>query len=333
MHRSLGQSAAAVLVVVLAVVLVVGAWLVTRGGDARDPITSAVSVAPAGSRSVAVTVWSRLPNSTDRAALSDLTSVSIVSEFSDELDELLGWRPSDLSWEAAIVTPAGQAVVLGLGSLDADAVDDGLEQIGDRDGDSWLISRASNSFIVNFTHIRVVRSAGVLIASAQPEALDEVVATVRGWQPSLMTDRGVATLTQAAAGRASALFQGGPKLCSNPDSGLDVDEVAALRQVEARHGALTNPTWLMRALGTSPRRYVFGTAFADADTARSQLDVRQVLTSGSFLGRYGKVEDALTDLRSAVDGSTVTFDFAPADRPEPYMTNSGPVIFAGCSVP
>src|SRR5690606_23447628 len=96
-----------------------GAWAVTRGDDARDPIVAAVSAAPEGSRSVSITAWSRLPESLDKASLQDLTSVSIIAEYADQLESRFGWKLTDLDWEASISTPDGQVLVLGLGDLDA----------------------------------------------------------------------------------------------------------------------------------------------------------------------------------------------------------------------
>jgi len=291
-----------------------GAWAVTRGDDARDPIVAAVSAAPEGSRSVSITAWSRLPESLDKASLQDLTSVSIIAEYADQLESRFGWKLTDLDWEASISTADGQVLVLGLGQLDATTAEK-----------PW----ADDAFAATFGKVEIHQ--GVLVASPSDQALDSVVSTLRGLSPSLMADRGVATLTQAMTGRSTAALQSGALVCDR-DSGLENDEVEALRRIEERHGSLTDPVWMMRALGTEPRRYVFGAAFDTSDTAREQREIRTALTAGSFLGRYGKVEDSLRDLRAHVDGGAVILDFRPTAEAEPYMVDSGPVVFSGCAV-
>jgi len=293
-----------------------GAWAVTRGDDARDPIVAAVSAAPQGSRSVSITAWSRLPESLDKASLQDLTSVSIIAEYADQLQSRFGWKLTDLDWEASISTPDGQVLVLGLGDLDAKTAKK-----------PW----ADDAFAATFGKAEVHQ--GVLVASPSDQALDAVMSTLHGRSPSLMTVRGVTSLTHAMTGRAAAELRSGTLVCDpDRDSGLDDDEIEALRRVEERHGSLTDPAWTMRALGTDPRRYVFGAVFDSPDVARGQLDVRTALTTGSFLGRYGKVEDSLTDLHAQVDGGAVIFDFEPTAEAEHYMVGSGPIVFSGCAV-
>lgn len=294
-----------------------GAWAVTRGGDARDPIVAAASAAPDGSRSVSVTAWSRLPRSLDKASLQDLTSVSIIAEYADELEDGFGWELTDLDWEASISTTDGQVLVLGLGDLDQQTA---------------MKPWADDAFAATFGKAEVHQ--GVLVASPSDDALGSVVSTLRGRTPSLLADRGVASLVQSVTGQATAELRSRALVCDpDRDSGLDDDEIEALRRIEERHGSLTDPAWLMRALGTHPRRYVFGAAFDTTDTAREQLKIRTALTTGPFLGRYGKVEDSLRDLRAHADGDTVILDFRPTAEAEPYMVDSGPVVFAGCAVP
>lgn len=291
-----------------------GAWAVTRGADARDPIVAAVSAAPDGSRSVSVTVWSRLPKSLDQASLQDLTSVSILAEYADELKD---WTLTDLDWEASIATKDGQVLVLGLGELD--------EKTAKKPWDDA-------AFASTFGKVEV--HGRTLIASPSDQALDAVVSTLSGRTTSLMADRAVASLVSATPGRAMAQLQSGTLACDpDRDPGLDADEIEALRRLEEQHAPLADPRWMMRALGTDPRRYVFATAFDTPDVARQQATIRAALTTGSFLGRYGKVEDSLIERSARVDGAAAVFDFEPTAEAEPYMVDSGPVVFAGCSVP
>lgn|GEM_PF-6409860 len=328
----------AVLVVSVLLILgsVGGAWAFTRGGDRRDAVAAAVDAAPLGSGTVDVTVWSRLPASIDQAALQDLTTRSVVAPLADEIDDRLGWSPAALAWESFVRTPEGPLLVLGLGTLDPAQVDQAWSRVGERDGDGWVLKDGggtSSDFADTFRHVRVLRDRSLLVAAPDERALRLGVSTVRGRTRSLLADRGVADLVRQALGRDSVMIQAREALCAD-QSRLDDDETVALRRVERRHGRLADPTWGLRALGTRPdRRYLFATAFTDPGVAREQLDVRRALTTGSFIGRSGTVQESLRDARAQADGSVVVLDLAPTADAEDYMAAVGPVAFSGCAVP
>ncbi len=287
----LNRSIAAVAVCAL---VIAGAWFVTKDGDARDPIVSAMAAAPRGSTGVSVTVWSRLPKDAGR----DLTNRSVGAD--------LGLR-AGLAWDAVITTPKGPVVVLAL---------DGLNR-----------KTATKALAANFDQVTSVGS--LVIASDIKSALRLVIDTVHGSHQSLLANRAATEVTEAVAGRSAAVFDDGRIKCTGSPE-LDAADLAGVKRLESQHGALADPRWIARAADAD--KYVFAEAFGSAHEARGQREIRTALTIGPFIGRRGSVEDSLTQAHTVVDGATVIHSFTPTGDSEPFLVDAGPVVFNGCAL-
>lgn len=330
-----------VLSVVLPVVLVLGAlgagWGLTRSPQQRAPLAAALDALPASTGTVDYTRWDSIDGSLDDAALRGVTTRSVLVAVAGEMQQVLGWSATDLAWEAYGRTDGGAVSVLGLGSVSVQRAERSFEAIGSGLGDddhAWQLdagTSTSQDFAAAFGWVRVVPDRGLVIGAADQASLDAATAAVDGSAPSLLRERPVADLARRFAGVDSLLLQDRRFLCASSIDGQDGtgDQLsAALDGV----GRLADPVWGGRALTDGdPQRIVFAAAFGSDDAARDQAGVRRVLTVGSFVGRSGRVADSLVDPRPSVDGTVVGFDFALTDEGEQFMTDTGPVVFAGCA--
>lgn len=318
----------------LAAAVPVAAWAVTRGDDDRSPVAAAVASIPAGSGTVDVTVWRDLPASVEDAVFAGQTNRSVIAGLADELDQALGWDPTELAWEAYARALDGQVVVLSLGSLDAGAVDRAFDAVADRDDGVWQLTAdaaVSNDFSSTFAFAQVLPERGLLVAANTREAVEATVSTAQGRAPSLLAERSVATLVERTRGLSSVMLQARPAWCA-PQLPLDDTDLQALRSAEQRFGSLQDPVWGLRGIDGGDA-IVFAAAFETPDLARAQAAVREALTEGRFLGRFGDVDDALRDRRAYVDGGVVGFTFRLTEDAEDFMVGAGPVLFSGCGVP
>jgi hypothetical protein len=325
---------------VLCAVLVVaglgGAWAISDGPEDRAALADALDVLPASTLTVDFTDWTGIDVSPAEAALSGLTTRSAVASLEDEMSALLGWSPADLAWEAHGRTGTGAVTALGLGDVSPERAARSFAAIGTADDGTYRLDEtaASADFASTFAWVRVVADRGVLLAATDEDTLAAAFDVVQVRSPSLLSVRGVGALAERLVGSDSVLLQERRVLC--PAASVPVDDVTAARQLAAALGPvrLAEARWGARALldGT-PQRIVFASAFDSAAVARRQGPLRAGLASGPFIGRTGAVGDSLRDLRTSVDGAVVSLDFSLTPDGEQFMTDTGPVVFAGCAAP
>lgn len=327
-HRVVGTFAA--LLVLVAVTG--GAVVATRGQAAeRDPLGAAVDALPGIALTADVTVWSRIRGGLDDASLRDVTTRSTIAVLAGEMRERLGWDPTDLDWESFTTFGDGGVTVVSLGRVSNREVRSSFRDLTGGRGDVWDIGSAdvSSDFAVTFQRARLLPERRMLVLGS-PGAVAEAVDTIEGRGGSLLDQRPVADLVRSLGDVASVSLQERAVACQ--DDGLGDDERAAL--VRAAGAPLVDPLWSARALlDDTPQRLVSALAFASPQQARDQLAARVPLTSGEFVGRGGRVEDSLRDLRAAADGAVTVLDLELTPEAELFMAGTGPVVFSGCAVP
>ena len=340
---------------VIAVVVSVGVWASGREPDRRSSMAAALDALPAGTLVAGFTDWAAIRDDlgigaastrsgrdalSDDASLRDLTTRSVLGGVIDDMHEAYGWSAADLEWESYGQSRAGAAMVARLTpAVSIDDVQDRLRALGyRRDGDVWSIDAAGSTTVGpelarTLGHLAVLPRQRLVIAADRAAYVPDVVSTVRGAEPSVLTSRPVAEIAQVLAGSDTAVIQSGGFSCratSFDGSGADVQ--AQADAALARVGRLDTPTFTGRGLVDGARRQSirFASAFASPAQAAEQLRVRSALTTGPFIGRSGQVEDTLDLVRSTVHGSVATlrFDLDP-DRGA-FMSGEGALLFAAC---
>lgn len=322
--------------IVLAAALGAG-WIVSNGAEDRGPIVSALDALPATTVTVDFTGWADIDRPLDDAGLRGLTTRSVVAVLDVEMREVLGWSATDLDWETYGRLDGGAVTALGLGDVSVRRAEEAFAAIGSAvDTHTWRLDSdadVSRDFLSTFAWVRVVPGRELVLAAADRASLDRATAVVGGREPSLLDVRAVAGLAGRLDGATSALLQNARFLCTS--STIDADDETGRRQLAAAlgpDGRLTDPVWGARGLfEAEPQRLVFATVFASDAVAREQGRVRQALTVGPFVGRSGQVTDSLRDVRTEIDGGVVSFDFTLTPEGEQFMTDTGPVVFAGCA--
>jgi hypothetical protein len=71
-------------------------------------------------------------------------------------------------------------------------------------------------------------------------------------------------------------------------------------------------------------------AFGSPAQAAEQLRVRTALSTGPFIGRSGRVEDAVHLTDATQRGSVAVLRFRLDRDAVPFMSGEGPALFAGC---
>lgn len=345
-RRSAWTGAVVVPLVVLA--LVAGAaWAVSGPGqrlvgraDVRGPLPSALAVAPADTTVLGFTDWVRIRASgVADPDTRDLATRSALSDIGEAVPMALGWSTDDIDWEAFVQDRgAGVLVAAPGGSLSWDEVESGLEEAGfDHDADGWSATPqvlGETGLGDQFTAVRIVRSAGVLVAATAPEAADEVVRTATGRAPSLASVRQAADTAQALVGTDTALLQAGSLGCAA--AAVPETDRAAAEAAQAREGRLRAYSFAGRSLtdrggsGPSAQTVTFAMTFDDVATAREQAPVRERLAVGPFIGRTGQVEDELRGPAATVDQATVALTFDRSADGTVLMLGTGALLFAAC---
>ena len=344
-------------VLVIAAAIVGGRW---AGGmvaaDTRSATTSALDSLPADTQVAGVTDWSRIrrllgvgsaSTASDRAvladdaALRDLSTRSVLGQYTEELHDSYGWSPADLDWEAYGQAKDGAVMVARLDeSVSLASVRSHLAELGyTRDGRTWTIdpdsSKVSQELAATLDSIAVVPGQRLIVAGDRPAYVSTVLETIDRDAPSLLSVRSAADVASTLAGADSMLLQTGAFACdgaSLSDGGADVK--AQARAALERAGTLVAPEFAGRALDgvstkTETMRFSFG--FRSPSVAAGQLRVRTALASGPFIGRSGRIEDSLVPRTTSVQGTTVLLRFKHDPDSTAYMTGAGPLLFAACT--
>jgi hypothetical protein len=355
LRRSTTLVVAPLLVVGLAVTA--GAWASGRADDARSSLTQALDVLPRDTVVAGFTDWtsvrSRLgvgaaSTAAGRAAieddgsLRDLTTRSVLGGIVEDMHDAYGWSAADLDWEAYGRARSGAAMVAHVaGRVSLDDVEDRLDELGyTRRGDVWSIDAENGVAITpelasTLAHVAIVRDRRLVVATDRAGYASEVLATIRGDEPSALSDRPLADVASALAGSDSAVLQGRAFGCratapTDADPTVRAQAAAAI----ARAGALTSPTFTGRGLvdggGGRDQTIRFAAAFGSPSEAAEQLDVRTALSTGPFIGRTGRVEDTLGLVDGTADGTVATLRFRVDADEAAYMSGEGPLLLAAC---
>jgi hypothetical protein len=341
---------------VIAAAVVGGRWASGEvAGDTRSAMTSALDSLPADTQVAGFTDWSRIrqvlglgsaSTAADRAALADdaglrdLSTRSVIGQFTEEMHDAYGWSAADLDWEAYGQAPDGAAMVARLDdSVSFGSVRSHLRELGySRDGRTWTIDPdgnvASPELASTLSVIAVVPGRRLVVAADRPAYVSTVLETIDRDAASLLSVRSAADVAGTLAGADSVLLQTGSSAClSTSLEKADADVRAQARAAIDRAGELARPEYAGRALDAGSKtsetmRFAFG--FRSPSKAAGQLRTRAALASGPFIGRSGRVEDSLVLRSSSVHGSTAVLRFRHDPDTAAYMTGDGPLLFAGC---
>ena len=341
---------------VIAAAIVGGRWAGdTVAADTRSAITSALDSLPADTQVAGVTDWSRVRRVlgvgsrssaagravlTDDASLRDLSTRSVLGQFTDELHDAYGWSPADLDWEAYGQAKDGAVMVARLdGSVSLASVRSHLAKLGySRDGRVWTIppdgNAVSQELASTLSAVAVVPGRRLIVAGDRASYVSTVLETIDRDAPSLLSVRSAAEVASTLAGADSVLVQKGSSAClstSLKDAGADVK--AQARAAIDRAGDLAEPEYAGRALDAGSKtsetmRFSFG--FRSPSEAVGQLRTRTALASGPFIGRSGRIEESLVLRKASVRGSTAVLRFRHDPDTAAYMTGDGPLLFASC---
>lgn len=313
-------------------------WAVSSGAEDRAAVVSALDALPATTGTVDFTRWTDIDGPLDDAGLRGLTTRSVVAVLDTEMRAVLGWSATDLEWESYGRLDDGAVTALGLGDVTVRRAEKSFAAIGSPvDERTWHLDAVdagvSSDFLSTFAWVRVVPDRELVLGAADRVSLERATAAIEGREPSLLDVRSVAGLAGRLGGATSVLLQDDRFLCTS--SAIGADDQAARRQLAAALGPddrLADPVWGARGLVEGePQRLVFAAAFGSDDVAREQGRIRQTLTEGPFIGRSGQVAESLRDVRTDVGDGVVSFDFTLTPQGEQFMTDTGPVVFAGCA--
>jgi hypothetical protein len=339
----------------LAVAVAIGSWASGREPDRRSSLTSALDALPSGTLVAGFTDWAAIRDALgvgaastragrqtlgDEAALRDLTTRSVLGGVIADMHEAYGWSAAELEWEAYGQSRAGAVMVARLtDSVSITMIEDRLRELGyRRDGDRWTIDDAGSTAVGpelarTLGRLVIVPDRRLVVASDRASVVPDVLATIRGDDPSALSVRPLADVARSLAGSDTAVLQAGQFGCrATSFDGLAPQVRAQADAAIARAGTLVSPTVTGRGLvdGAGRQSLRFAAAFDSPATATAQLRVRTSLTTGPFVGRPGRVEDTLDLVQASVTGAVATlrFDLDP-DRGA-FMSGEGALLFAGC---
>ncbi|MCD9196657.1 hypothetical protein [Aeromicrobium wangtongii] len=339
----------------IAVAVAIGTWASARQPDPRSSLTSALDSLPEATLVAGFTDWAAIRSDLDlgsastgaartklaeRGVLRDLTTRSVLGGLIADMHAAYGWSAADLEWETYGQAPDGAAMVARFsGSVSIGDVERRLRSLGytSRDG-VWTLSevRATDvgpELAATLGNLAIDTRRRLVVAATRADHVRDVLEVIRGDEPSALSVRALNDVAASLAGSDTVLLQSGPFACRSTSlSQLGPDVLAQADAAVARAGALVAPTFTGRGLvdGRDAQSIRFAAAFGSPAQAAEQLRVRTALATGPFIGRSGRVEDAL-DLRSAtVDGSVAVLRFALDPDEGAFMSGEGPALFAGC---
>jgi len=342
-------------VIVIAVAVAAGSWASARQPDTRSSLVSALDSLPRGTVVAGFTDWAAIRDDlglgaassaagraalADDASLRDLTTRSVLGGVISDMHTAYGWSAADLEWESYGQAPAGAAMVARFsGSVSIGDVEDRLDTLGyTRSGGVWTLGADAAAGVgpqlaATLGNLAFDARRHLVVAADRPAYVPEVLAAIRGDDPSALSVRPLADVAAALAGSDTAVVQSGAFACrATSIAALGADVQAQAEAAVARAGELATPMFTGRGLvdGTRSQTIRFAAAFGSPAQAAEQSRVRAALSTGPFIGRSGRVEDSL-DLRDATaSGSVTTLRFALDPDAGAYMSGEGPALFAGC---
>lgn len=315
-------------------VMFVALALITGGcsasPSASSPLSAALAAAPADAVEISFTDWSHVDDGDLAAAVreglaDDTLTRSAVAPQAAQWEEVFGFSPQDLAWEAGSLTDSGSSLAVGWSSsLGPDRITDALEAAGyERDGKRWRLGEDAPlpaALAASMTVAEVDERSRTLRAASDDTALEG----------GLSARRAVRDVV-AAVGEvpAAMLLQRGDRACATAGVSGRGGQVAEQGEAAAeRAGGLAEPTWAARAVGEGTFTVALG--FSGPGLATGQARVRERLTTGPFIGRPGAVTDVVTDADVTVEENVTRLSFTRRDGGPSLMDSTGPILFAGC---
>lgn len=341
---------------VIAASLGAATWASDRAGDQRSALTTGLDAMPADVVDVGVTDWTAIKarlgvgdssgaaaraTLRDTGALRDLTTRSVLVGVADDMQDAYGWSVADLEWEAYGRAPTGAALVARLDdSVSLDAVERRLRGLGydrDRDGVWTLDDTAAGSLTPELAatlgNLAIDRGRRLVVAADRASHVPDVLATIDGDEPSVLSNRAMSDVAASLAGSDTVLLQERAFGCRatslTPGGQAVLDQAAA---AVGRVGPLASPTVTGRGLADrrGGQTITFASAFDSASQAAQQVRVREALATGPFIGRTGRLEDVLERPRASARGTVATLRFAIDPDRGAFMSGEGPLLFASC---
>lgn len=342
--------------VVVVVVLVAALLVAVRWWQGRDrtAIQEATAYAPADAERLTWTDWAgvrdRLDADVDAGSTGgevedflddaferDLSSGSALVGSAPVLQRRFGLSPATLEWELFSQSADGAVLVMRVPEdTDLGDVADALAEVGyaepeDDDG-VWeggadLLPEIGSGLTPELQHVALVADEHLVLASDQPDYLEEVVDGLgEGSLPEPVLD-----VVEASGSPLSAVVYDGDHTCSAlAMSRADAEDQATAERLVAEAGGV-DPV-AAYAMSAQPDGQVrVALAFAGAEQARANADARAALAAGPAPGQGGDFGDRFTVASASADGDVVTLDLSPVDGS--YVLSdlsSGPVLFATC---
>ena len=348
---------AGVTAIIVMILVAVGGWAVSRTQpDARAPLSQALDVLPADTRVAGFTDWAQIrtalgfdkvTSAIDRntlvnnAAERDLSTRSVFEASTEEMNAKFGWTVADLRWEAYGQASDGALLAAGLNDdLDAGTVTSRLRDLGYvQSGDTWSIDSADLSVKVpgvptRFANIAFLEDERLVLLSDSAPYLERALATHRDRTTSLAGVSAVRHTATPLVGALSAAIQIGKDACESTGlAGMPAAVQAQGRNTVKPLGKLEPVAYGARAMfdHDGDQRLRFSLTFDSAAQATRQLELRQALSTGPFVGRNGQIGDVLTLTAGHSTGPNATLDFVLDPTKGAFMTGNGPLLFAACS--
>lgn len=272
----------------------------------------------------------------DAAAARTLITRSMLAGSDEELDDVLGWTVTDLEFEAFLRAPTGDVVVAGLGpGLAPATVEDSLAGAGfEAAGDVFTPTTPTlpPALLSQFAHVAVDTERALLFAARDRSALDAARAAVTDRR----TSRAWQDVTAGLADSVTALVRTADLECQAVVA--DADSADAAENAARAAGGTRDPLLAARGIelaGTGSQEggdvQIIAHRYADPGIARDQARVRQRLATGPFIGRQGRIEDALTWQDTRVEGAALTLRFGIDSTRAEFMSGGGPLQIAWCA--
>lgn len=325
--------------VLLVALGLLGGTLVLSSGRSLAPAEAPLRVLPAGAKAVNFTDWSSLRRDFDDpindGRLRDLTTRSTLAGYRDVLVGRLALDVARLDWEVTGTTRDGAVLAIGLGGQDPDRIEKALRATGfSAAGGGFAIddSTLAQQGIGELRVLRYVRLRGdQLLAADSPEGIEQLVAVARGHGAALGSVRSMRHEIAALLPAQSFYVTSPTDACADADPRPRGPEVGG--QVEAalaEAGTLETYRWAGRALRDGGRQLTIAMEFGSAGVAAEQARVRGRLSTGPFIGRTGRIEDALTLIAARHQDTVTVLRFTRDPDATVVMSSIGPMLFAAC---
>lgn len=354
--RSRTLVVAVVVVVLVAGVLVAGAWLWHRAH--RTTLQQALSVVPASSLRVSFTDWSAVRNRLhskvgarssggDVAAFlrkaydKDFSAASSIDEAGSALQVKFGFSPATAAWEAYAQGRSGATMVLKLPDTDFADLAGNLRSLGFHkpadDTGVWrggvdLVAGIDPTISPELQYVALLADQHLVVTSDTRSYAAEAARVAAGHGAAVDSVDGVDDVSSGLGPVANAMVWTRDFACKDLSMSQadDLDQQQAQRLID-QAGSVSPLNGLGMGMDAHRALHVVA-AFEDSERARHDLRPRARLAVGEAVGRAGSFSDDFRLVSSKAVGRTVQLVLRPR-RLTSYVLSDvydGPVIFASC---